>query len=119
MTRHPQNQAFAQTSFLSGANAGYIEEMQALYEQNPGSVSDEWRLFFQSLQDGRERRSDDDHGAGHGPAWAVPLAGLESKSDLVSALSGDYGETEQAIGRNRDQRVLVAQVFLVVGKLGL
>ena len=51
MSRQPQNDAFARTSFLQGANAAYIEELQAQYEKNPGSVSDEWRLFFQSLQE--------------------------------------------------------------------
>ena len=40
MTRQPKNEAFARTSFLQGANATYIEEMQAQYERNPGSVSD-------------------------------------------------------------------------------
>ena len=51
MTRQPKNEAFARTSFLQGANAAYIEEMQAQYERNPGSVSDEWRHFFASLQE--------------------------------------------------------------------
>ena len=46
MTRQPKNEAFARTSFLQGANAAYIEQMQAQYERNPGSVSDEWRRFF-------------------------------------------------------------------------
>ena len=36
MTRQPKNEAFARTSFLQGANAAYIEEMQAQYERNPG-----------------------------------------------------------------------------------
>ena len=53
MTRQPKNEAFARTSFLQGANAAYIEEMQAQYERNPGSVSDEWRHFFASLQEER------------------------------------------------------------------
>ena len=71
MSRQPKNDAFARTSFLQGANAAYIEEMQAQYERNPGSVSDEWRHFFASLQE--------EHGDGrgqtatHGPSWARPL----------------------------------------------
>ena len=58
MTREPKNEAFARTSFLHGANAAYIEDMQAQYERNPGSVSDEWRHFFASLheeQQGEQR----------------------------------------------------------------
>src|SRR5215475_9131408 len=74
MTRQPKNEAFARTSFLQGANAAYIEEMQAQYERNPGSVSDEWRHFFASLQE--ERRD------GHeGPSWAKPLEQVDSEGD--------------------------------------
>ena len=62
MTRQPKNEAFARTSFLQGANAAYIEEMQAQYERNPGSVSDEWRHFFASLQEDQSGR---DGGNGH------------------------------------------------------
>ena len=40
MSRQELNEVFARTSFLHGVNASYIEEMQALYEQNPGAVSD-------------------------------------------------------------------------------
>ena len=50
MARHALNDAFARTSFLQGLNAAYIEDMQAQYERNPGSVSDEWRLFFDKSQ---------------------------------------------------------------------
>src|SRR5262245_50976733 len=93
MTRQPKNEAFAQTSFLQGANAAYIEEMQAQYERNPGSVTDEWRHFFASLQE--DQRSD-----GHdGPSWARPLEQIDSEGDrdLLAALTGDYGATEQRI----------------------
>ena len=50
MSRNGQNEAFLRTSFLSAANAPYIEDMQAEYERNPGSVSDEWRRFFESIK---------------------------------------------------------------------
>jgi 2-oxoglutarate dehydrogenase E1 component len=98
MTRQPKNEAFARTSFLQGANAAYIEEMQAQYERNPGSVSDEWRHFFASLQD--ERLEHSKGGDGHdGPSWARPLEQAEAEGDreLLGALTGDYGETERRI----------------------
>ena len=38
MAREPQNAAFAQSSFLDGTNAAYIEQMQSIYERNPGAV---------------------------------------------------------------------------------
>ena len=97
MTRQPKNEAFARTSFLQGANAAYIEEMQAQYERNPGSVGDEWRHFFASLQEDQSGRSD---GKGHGgPSWAKAREPIEQQGDreLFGALTGDWGETEQHI----------------------
>src|SRR5262245_57601361 len=97
MTRQPKNEAFARTSFLQGANAAYIEEMQAQYERNPGFVSDEWRHFFASLQE--EQSSSRGEGNGHGPSWARPLEQVEREGDreLLGALTGDYGEVESHI----------------------
>ena len=94
MSRQALNEAFARTSFLDGANAAYVEEMQALYERNPGAVSDEWRLFFQSLQEERDRGGGSEHS---GPSWARPLSELDqgANSELVAALTGDYGSAEQ------------------------
>src|SRR5262245_17161212 len=94
MTRQPKNEAFAQTSFLQGANAAYIEEMQAQYERNPGSVTDEWRHFFASLKEERAPQDGNGHG---GPSWANPLSSLEDKSELLEALSGDWGGVERGV----------------------
>ena len=92
MARHALNDAFARTSFLQGLNAAYIEDMQAQYERNPGSVSDEWRLFFESLHEERGLATAE----AEGPSWAVPLERIQSNgdSDLVAALTGDYTATE-------------------------
>jgi 2-oxoglutarate dehydrogenase E1 component len=97
MSRRPENEAFAQTSFLHGANAAYIEEMQAQYERNPGSVTDEWRLFFQSLHEEQSRNGNGGEAHGHGPSWATPLETLQSNGDITAALTGDYGGAERQI----------------------
>ncbi len=70
------------------------------YERNPGSVSDEWRLFFESLQEDRGHAGLEQHG----PSWAVPLSELEQNGDLVSALTGDYGATERELRSRIQQR---------------
>ena len=51
MTRQDVNQALLQTSFLYGANAAYIEALQAKYEKDPQSVEAGWREFFDALGD--------------------------------------------------------------------
>ena len=45
------NQVFAETSFLYGSNAAYIEELHEKWANDPGSVSAEWKAFFDQLRD--------------------------------------------------------------------
>jgi len=101
MSRQESNERFIRTSFLNGVNAPYIEELQAQYERNPGSVSDEWRLFFESMRDGRGQGPSENGSGGAGalePSWALPLAQLQGQpTELISALTGDYGEVERGL----------------------
>lgn len=77
MSRQALNQSFLQTSFLHGANAAYIEEMQDQYARNPGSVPDQWRHFFESLQEGAGTAEIEPSN----PSWAVPLTQLETNGE--------------------------------------
>jgi 2-oxoglutarate dehydrogenase E1 component len=45
------NQVFAETSFLYGSNAAFIEELHDRWAADPSSVSAEWRGFFDQLRD--------------------------------------------------------------------
>ncbi len=45
------NQVFAETSFLYGANAAFIEDLHEQWAADPGSVPGEWRAFFDQLKD--------------------------------------------------------------------
>ena len=53
-------------SYLFGGNAPYVEELYESYLDNPGSVPDNWRTYFDQLQhmpatDGREATRDQAH----------------------------------------------------------
>ncbi|HEY9459869.1 MAG TPA: 2-oxoglutarate dehydrogenase E1 component [Paralcaligenes sp.] len=53
-------------SYLFGGNAPYVEELYELYLDNPGSVPDRWRSYFDQLQhlpasDGLEATRDQAH----------------------------------------------------------
>ena len=43
-------QAYQANTYLFGGNAPYVEEMYENYLDNPGSVPDTWRDYFDSLQ---------------------------------------------------------------------
>ncbi|HEX6362042.1 MAG TPA: 2-oxoglutarate dehydrogenase E1 component, partial [Albitalea sp.] len=43
-------QEYRSNSYLFGGNAPYVEEMYEQYLDNPGSVPDNWRAYFDALQ---------------------------------------------------------------------
>ena len=113
MSRQMPNERFDRTSFLNGVNAAYIEEMQARYERNPGSVGDQWRLFFESLNEERASGSVDERTGPRllpdGPSWAVPLDRLASRDgELLGALTGDYESGERTLRDKLQQRAHAA-----------
>jgi 2-oxoglutarate dehydrogenase complex dehydrogenase (E1) component-like enzyme len=41
---------FNSSSYLFGGNAPYVEELYESYLNNPGSVPDQWRTYFDTMQ---------------------------------------------------------------------
>src|SRR3712207_3936623 len=94
MARQDANEAFAQTAFLYGGNAAYIEQLYARYSENPASVDPEWREFFSALKDETAIVAENARGASwKRPNWPVPANG-----ELVSALDGNWAAVEAAVG---------------------
>jgi 2-oxoglutarate dehydrogenase E1 component len=91
MTRHELNDVFLRTSFLQGANATYLSELYARYEEDPASLDPGWRAFFSSLDDHR----DDIIAGARGPSWApsngtalapaTPRGALSQREALAAA----------------------------------
>jgi 2-oxoglutarate dehydrogenase E1 component len=86
-------QQYRSNSYLFGGNAPYVEEMYEAYLDNPGSVPDNWRTYFDALQhvpavDGSESRD-----VAHAPviesfaqrAKANAFANKASSADLAVA----------------------------------
>ncbi len=94
MSRQDANAAFARSSFLYGGNAAYIEQLQARYEKDPNSVDAEWQAFFQSLKDDKAAVVKNAEGA----SWQKPNWPLRPNDELVSALDGQWPDTERRIG---------------------
>src|SRR5262245_8256544 len=94
MSRQDANAAFALTSFLDGGNAAYVEVLHARYEQDPNAADAQWQAFFQSLKDDRDAVLRN----ARGPSWQRPDWPRPARSELVSALDGDWGEVERALG---------------------
>ncbi len=48
------NEVLAETSFLYGGNAAFVEDLYAKWAANPASVDASWQAFFGSLNDRAE-----------------------------------------------------------------
>ena len=83
-----RNDIMNTTGFLDGANAPYIEKMQATYKQDPNAVDASWAEFFGALNEAPS----DAAKAADGPSWArkdwPPVAGGE----WVSVVDGQWPE---------------------------
>ena len=94
MARQDQNEALLQTSFLYGANASYIEDLYARYQDNPNSVDTEWRSFFGALNDDAASVTKSAQGA----SWQRKNWPIAANGELVSALDGNWGAVEKIVG---------------------
>jgi 2-oxoglutarate dehydrogenase E1 component len=95
MARKDLNDMFAQTAFLYGGNAAYLDDLYARYQQNPASVDDEWRGFFSGLKDDSNLIVKNARGA----SWTKPNWPVAANGELVSALDGNWLEVEQHVGQ--------------------
>jgi 2-oxoglutarate dehydrogenase E1 component len=87
------NDIMAQTSFLYGGNAHYIEDMYARFQDDPGSVPAEWHAFFADLKDDPEQIRKSAAGA----SWKQANWPVQANGELVSALDGNWGAVEKAV----------------------
>jgi 2-oxoglutarate dehydrogenase E1 component len=77
------NEVLAETSFLYGANAAFVEDLYAQWAANPGSVEASWAAFFASLHD----QASDVKRAALKPAWTQPSAPA-LRPDWMGAIDG-------------------------------
>src|SRR5581483_7148429 len=84
MARQDANEAFAATSFLYGANASYIEDMQERYRKDPNTVNAEWRAFFEELREAPEQ------GGPERASWQRPDWPLVANGELVAAMDCNW-----------------------------
>ena len=88
MAREEANEAFAQTSFLYGANAAYIEELYAQFQSDRNSVSPEWQDFFGSMP---EDAPADVIKNAVGASWKKAHWPIPENGELISAMDGNWG----------------------------
>ncbi len=104
------NEVLAETSFLYGGNAAFVEDLYARWAADPSSVEPSWQAFFGTLRD----HADDVRHSGAGPSW-TPTATPRSRPDWLSALDGLWPAVEAKVGSKIAERELAASPDAVRG----
>ncbi|HEX7887355.1 MAG TPA: thiamine pyrophosphate-dependent enzyme, partial [Phenylobacterium sp.] len=93
------NQVMAETSFLYGGNAAFVEDLYAQWAADPNSVAPSWQAFFASLLDGKS----DVARATAKPAWARLQTPI-SRPDWMSAIDGLWPAVEAKLGKAIEEK---------------
>jgi 2-oxoglutarate dehydrogenase E1 component len=83
---------FADTAFLWGGNAAYVEQLHDAFLADPHAVDPEWRAFFAELGDDPAAV----HRQAQGPAWKKASWPIAANGELVSALDGNWPAGDRA-----------------------
>ncbi len=86
------NQVFAETSFLYGGNASFIEDLHERWAADPNSVSTAWRAFFDQLKDTSAQVKTSAAAGG----WGRPIE--DQRTDTLSALDGVWPAVQAKAG---------------------
>ncbi|MFC2970360.1 2-oxoglutarate dehydrogenase E1 component [Acidimangrovimonas pyrenivorans] len=86
MTDQSPNDVFHASSFLDGANADYIAQLEARYATDPASVDPVWAEFFKSLGDSEIEAKKQ----AAGPSWARADWPPVPADELTAALTGEW-----------------------------
>jgi 2-oxoglutarate dehydrogenase E1 component len=93
------NEVLAETSFLYGGNAAFVEDLYAQWSADPNAVEPSWRAFFASLHDS----ASDVKRAAAEPAW-IQKAAPAVRPDWLSAIDGLWPAVEAKLGAKIAER---------------
>ena len=107
MNDHSPNDALRASTFLDGANAEYMDQMQARYAQDASSVDAGWAAFFDAMGDDTATATR----AAQGPSWLRRDWPPTPSDDLTAAMTGEWPATEmKAAGEKISAKAAAAGV---------
>jgi 2-oxoglutarate dehydrogenase E1 component len=101
MTDQSPNDIFKASSFLQGHNAEYVEQLQARYAENPGSVDEAWAAFFREMGDDSVTAKRE----AAGPSWARADWPPVPNDDLTAALDGQWATSPEKAAEKIKEKV--------------
>jgi 2-oxoglutarate dehydrogenase E1 component len=97
------NEVLAETSFLYGGNAAFVEDLYAKWSADPNAVEPSWRAFFASLHDSAA----DVKRAAAEPTW-IKAGAPSPRPDWLSAIDGLWPAVEAKLGAKIAERAAPA-----------
>ena len=101
MTEHSPNDQFRASAYLDGANADYIDQLQARYAADPASVDAAWADLFRALGDSEVEAKR----AASGPSWARADWPPTLADDLTAALTGEWPAAPAKEAKDAAQKI--------------
>ncbi|MEX8496720.1 MAG: 2-oxoglutarate dehydrogenase E1 component [Leptothrix ochracea] len=102
-------QEYRSNSYLFGGNAPYVEEMYESYLDNPGSVPDNWRSYFDALQNVPATDGSDTRDVAHAPVIESFAQRAKSNAFALKASSADLAVARKQV---HVQSLIAAYRFL-------
>jgi 2-oxoglutarate dehydrogenase E1 component len=102
-------QQYRSNSYLFGGNAPYVEEMYEAYLDNPGSVPDNWREYFDALQNVPATDGSDHRDVAHAPVIESFAQRAKSNAFTVKTSSVDLAVARKQV---HVQSLIAAYRFL-------
>jgi 2-oxoglutarate dehydrogenase E1 component len=102
-------QQFRSNSYLFGGNAPYVEELYEAYLDNPGSVPDNWRSYFDALQNVPATDGSDHRDVAHAPVIESFAQRAKANAFMVKTSSADLAVARKQV---HVQSLIAAYRFL-------
>ena len=102
-------QQFRSNSYLFGGNAPYVEELYEAYLDNPGSVPDNWRSYFDALQNVPATDGTDHRDVSHAPVVESFAQRAKANAFMVKTSSADLAVARKQV---HVQSLIAAYRFL-------
>ena len=81
MSVNKNNNIFEKTSFLGNNSSEFVETLYADYLNDPKNIPEQWRIFFEGLNDKREKILKN----ANGPSWS-PKKRLKAMYQMVTKI---------------------------------
>jgi len=95
MSANKNNNIFEKTSFLGNNSSEFVETLYADYLNNPDKLPEQWKIFFEGLNDKREKILENANGPSWSPKKKIKSVIVDGYKDLdkkIEDLQGSINE---------------------------